>query len=185
MNAVRISLIAAILALVAFRTSADTVHYTLDEITLAGSVHDDGVDISLFLAQPLTPASGSPLDLDLSKYEIGGNGFHTGLFVSGSIGLSAATDAGDAAAATSVRLTISPNPFAPRTTVTYSVARSGPVRVSVHDVRGRLVTTLVDRWQSSGRYSVPWTGDGAVAGVYFVRCVTGSESGTHKAVLRR
>jgi hypothetical protein len=55
------------------------------EITLAGSVHDDGVDITLFLQQPLTPTTSSSIDLVRSKYEIGGNGFHTGLFLSGSI----------------------------------------------------------------------------------------------------
>jgi hypothetical protein len=55
------------------------------EITLAGSVHDDGVDITLFLLQPLTPTTTSSIDLVRSKYEIGGNGFHDGLFLSGSI----------------------------------------------------------------------------------------------------
>ena len=55
------------------------------EITLEGSVHDDGVDITLFLLQPLTPTTSSSIDLVRSKYEIGGNGFHDGLFLSGSI----------------------------------------------------------------------------------------------------
>ena len=55
------------------------------EITLEGSVHDDGVDIALFLSQPLTPATSSSIDRVRSKYEIGGNGFHDGLFLSGSI----------------------------------------------------------------------------------------------------
>jgi len=55
------------------------------EITLPGSVHDDGVDISLFLLQPLTATNASPIDLARSKYQIGGNGFHDGLFLSGSI----------------------------------------------------------------------------------------------------
>ena len=62
------------------------------EITLEGSVHDDGVDITLVLSQPLTPTTSSLLALGtdvngnpLSKYEIGGNGFHTGLFQSGRI----------------------------------------------------------------------------------------------------
>ncbi len=61
------------------------------EITLAGSVHDDGVDIVLFLLEPLTPTTSSLIVLDdldgmkPSKYEIGGNGFHTGSFLSGSI----------------------------------------------------------------------------------------------------
>lgn len=33
------------------------------EITLEGSVHDDGVDITLFLVEPLTPTTGSSIDL--------------------------------------------------------------------------------------------------------------------------
>lgn len=53
------------------------------EITLKGSVHDDGVDITLFLLQPLTPTTSSMIDPATSKYEIGGNGFHTGKFLSG------------------------------------------------------------------------------------------------------
>jgi hypothetical protein len=55
------------------------------EITLAGSVHDDGVDITLFLLQPLTPTTPSSIDLTRSKYDIGGNGFHSGVFVSGTL----------------------------------------------------------------------------------------------------
>ena len=59
----------------------------LIEITLPGSVHDDGVDISLVLASPLSPTNSAPLVLGAgeSKYEIGGNGFHTGLFISGRV----------------------------------------------------------------------------------------------------
>ena len=55
------------------------------EITLAGSTHDDGVDITLVLSQPLTSVTSSLINLARSKYEIGGNGFHTGVFLSGSI----------------------------------------------------------------------------------------------------
>ena len=55
------------------------------EITLIGNFHDDGVDISLVLSQALTPTTSSPLDLNQSKYDIGGNGFFAGLFLSGHI----------------------------------------------------------------------------------------------------
>ncbi len=55
------------------------------EITLAGSVHDDGVDITLVLDQPLTPTTSSRVNLIESKYEIGGNGFHSGWFQNGRI----------------------------------------------------------------------------------------------------
>ncbi|MGK0189847.1 MAG: hypothetical protein ACI9R3_005665 [Verrucomicrobiales bacterium] len=57
------------------------------EITLEGNVHDDGVDITLVLAKPLTPTTSSLLVLGPgeSKYEIGGNGFHDDLIQSGRI----------------------------------------------------------------------------------------------------
>jgi hypothetical protein len=57
------------------------------EITLEGSVHDDGVDIMLVLSEPLTPTTSSLIDLAKteSKYSIGGNSFHDGFFLSGSI----------------------------------------------------------------------------------------------------
>ncbi|MCA9784705.1 MAG: hypothetical protein KDC10_15640 [Calditrichaeota bacterium] len=55
------------------------------EITLAGSSHDDGVDIMLVLQDPLQPGASSLLDIAESRYEIGGNGFHTGVFLFGRI----------------------------------------------------------------------------------------------------
>jgi hypothetical protein len=55
------------------------------EITLGSSTHDDGVDISFVLLQPLTPTTPAAFDLSRSKYEIGGNGFHDGVFLSGSV----------------------------------------------------------------------------------------------------
>ncbi len=60
------------------------------EITLPGNLHDDGVDITLFLLQPLTPTTLSLIDLTRSKYDIGGNGFHAGAFLGGSVAPAAA-----------------------------------------------------------------------------------------------
>jgi hypothetical protein len=58
------------------------------EITLAGNYDNDGVDITLFLDKdepPLTATTPVLIDTDRSKYELGGNGFITGPFLSGSI----------------------------------------------------------------------------------------------------
>ena len=55
------------------------------ELTLTNNVDSDGIDISLFLDQPLTPTNGAPLDLTRSKYDIGGDGFYAGVFISGAI----------------------------------------------------------------------------------------------------
>ena len=57
------------------------------EITLTNNLDSDGLDISLVLEQPLTPTTSSLLTLGVggSKYDIGGDGFYKGFFISGSI----------------------------------------------------------------------------------------------------
>ncbi len=68
-----------------------------------------------------------------------------------------------------------PNPFNPVTTIRFDVpSPGGRVRLSVHDVSGRVVTTLVDEEVPGGRYSAVWDGrDGGgrpvASGVYFYR----------------
>jgi len=81
-----------------------------------------------------------------------------------------------------------PNPFNPSTTISYSIASGGPVRVLVYDVRGALVRTLIDGNQPAGRQSVSWDGtDGrgspASSGIYFVRLESGGQSANRKIAL--
>jgi hypothetical protein len=57
------------------------------ETSLPINTHDDGVDIFLVFSQPLTPTTSSPINLAESKYDIGGNGFFRGVFLSGIISL--------------------------------------------------------------------------------------------------
>jgi hypothetical protein len=191
-------MIFSFIIMAASNAHAAVVTYTLDNVILddnnaqmTGTFSwtfdigdfENGVGQFTFLDIPYTSHNHTDLD---------GNGFHDGLFLSGSIVSSDATDVGDlstppetAVVAPTNTLTTYPNPFNPHTTVTYFVARPSLVRLSIHDVRGRLVTTLIDQWHSSGQYSVPWNGVGLGTGLYFVRYVTGAESRTHKAVLMR
>ncbi len=64
-----------------------TIETTQIEISLDGSFHDDGVDVTLSLLQPFSPLGSAAIDLDpaASKYSIGGNGFIDGIFVGGAI----------------------------------------------------------------------------------------------------
>ncbi|MCP4275659.1 MAG: hypothetical protein GY779_04820 [Gammaproteobacteria bacterium] len=58
------------------------------EFSLTDNLHNEGVDVTLFLVNSLTPTSGSFIDLDRSKWAIGGgfNGSDTeGTYRSGSI----------------------------------------------------------------------------------------------------
>ncbi len=67
-----------------------------------------------------------------------------------------------------------PNPFNPLTTIRFSVARSGATNLSVYDVYGRRVRTLVDGLSDAGYQSAVWNGTDSrgrpvASGVYLYR----------------
>jgi len=51
-----------------------------------------------------------------------------------------------------------PNPFNPTTTLSFSVKDEGYLNLSIYDMTGRLVTTLVDGNMELGYHSVMWDG---------------------------
>lgn len=51
-----------------------------------------------------------------------------------------------------------PNPFNPRTTISFELARAGQVRLSIYDVAGRLVRVLLDEQRRAGGHEVDWNG---------------------------
>lgn len=70
-----------------------------------------------------------------------------------------------------------PNPMTRSTLVRYSLARATPVTVTIHEVSGRLVATLIDEFELPGRRSLWWNGRSdsgmpVASGFYFVRLVT-------------
>jgi hypothetical protein len=82
-----------------------------------------------------------------------------------------------------------PNPFNPATTIDYDVRRGGAnVMITIFDVNGRLVRTLVDEHRAAGRYQAHWNGlddhgSPAASGVYFYRMQAGTFTQTRKMVL--
>ena len=79
-----------------------------------------------------------------------------------------------------------PNPFNPRTTISYSVAAPGRVTLRVYGVSGRLVRTLVDRAVEPGEHRAVWdgttdTGQRAASGVYFVKMEAAGHAGPFRA----
>jgi hypothetical protein len=83
-----------------------------------------------------------------------------------------------------------PNPFNPRTTISYSVADRTEVRIVVYDVAGRVVRTLVDEVREPGEYTALWDGkndqnEALASGVYFIRLNAGTHTFWRKAALLR
>ncbi len=85
---------------------------------------------------------------------------------------------------------VSPNPFNPRTTLAYSVARDGHVQLAIFDLRGRRVRALVDGARAAGRHVAAWDGRDdrgamAPAGVYLYRLESGGQTATGKLVMMK
>ena len=81
-----------------------------------------------------------------------------------------------------------PNPFTGFTIIAYTVARESQVELTVFDIRGRKVKTLVSRAASAGLHKAAWDmrngqGDRVSPGVYFYRFKVGSYSSVRKMVL--
>jgi len=85
-------------------------------------------------------------------------------------------------------LKATPNPFNPRTTVSYELDTAGPVDLSVYDLGGRWVRTLVADVQSSGLQTAVWdvhdaTGSRAASGTYVIRLRTRTADVSRKVTL--
>jgi parallel beta-helix repeat protein/predicted outer membrane repeat protein len=83
-----------------------------------------------------------------------------------------------------------PNPFNPSTRIPYTIERPAHVALSIYDVSGRRVRTLVDRVEDAGRHEREWdgrdeTGNDVASGVYFVRLTVADRSFTTRAILLR
>lgn len=82
-----------------------------------------------------------------------------------------------------------PNPFNPRTLVSFDLAEGGPASLLVYDVSGRLVRTLIQgEVMASGRQEVLWDGyddqgQRAAAGIYLARLQAGGRQSTHKMIM--
>ena len=73
-----------------------------------------------------------------------------------------------------------PNPFNPATTIKYALPQAADVELTVYNVVGQPVRTLVAEHQSAGRYVVEWdatndNGHSLSSGMYFYRLEAGGE----------
>jgi hypothetical protein len=82
-----------------------------------------------------------------------------------------------------VVLCVSPNPFNPKTVISYQLSVVSFVNLAVYDVRGRKVTELVNGWRDAGVHEVVFDGSGLAAGVYVLHLDTDFGSQVTKVLL--
>lgn len=88
-----------------------------------------------------------------------------------------------------------PNPFNPSTTIRYTIGHSGDVSITIYNVLGQKIRTLMNGFHSIGSYDIEWDGKddhglGVATGVYFYRITVKSQgeqlfNETKKAVLMK
>jgi len=81
-----------------------------------------------------------------------------------------------------------PNPFNPNTNISFELPQPGPALLEIFDLRGRLVSTLLDKEIGAGKHSLNWDGTDSncaqlASGVYIYRLSTGRTSASRKMIL--
>lgn len=76
-----------------------------------------------------------------------------------------------------------PNPFNPSTAIDFSVPTNAKVSLTVYNVLGQQVATLVNQNMNAGRYSATFNASAMSSGVYFYRLEAGSHVAVKKMLL--
>jgi photosystem II stability/assembly factor-like uncharacterized protein len=76
-----------------------------------------------------------------------------------------------------------PNPFNPATRISYQLPETGNVKLTVFDISGKQIATLVNSQQNAGYYNINFDGSSFSSGVYFYKIEAGSFVETKKMLL--
>ncbi len=76
-----------------------------------------------------------------------------------------------------------PNPFNPSTSIDYSIEKTGAVKLTVFDMLGHEVATLVNEVKVPGAYKATFDGTGLTSGIYFYQLQAGTNISTNKMML--
>ncbi len=78
-----------------------------------------------------------------------------------------------------------PNPFNPTTVISYSIAKSGNVNITITDGLGREVAVLVNDFKTVGNYDVSFDAKNISSGIYFYTLTSGDFKDSKKMVLMK
>jgi hypothetical protein len=78
-----------------------------------------------------------------------------------------------------------PNPFNPRTAISYRLTTNSTIDMSIYSTGGDKVSTLFNGEQTAGRHQLIWDATGVPSGIYVVRMLAGDMVETMKVVLMK
>jgi hypothetical protein len=76
-----------------------------------------------------------------------------------------------------------PNPFNPETKIRISIAKYGLVKLTVYNILGKEITSLVNQYLNPGTYEVVFNSNNIPSGVYFYIMESGSYISARKMIL--
>ena len=76
-----------------------------------------------------------------------------------------------------------PNPFNPETIINYELPITNNVELSIYNILGQRVATLVNKEQRAGSYEVKFNASNLTSGIYFYKLQSGSFVESRKMVL--
>lgn len=76
-----------------------------------------------------------------------------------------------------------PNPFNPNTKISYTIENAKHIKLTVYDIRGNEIETLVNEIQSPGLYEIDFRGSNLSSGIYFYKMQTDNFEQTKKMIL--
>ena len=76
-----------------------------------------------------------------------------------------------------------PNPFNPTTTLSFAIPIDSEVILSIYNLQGREISSLINGNMEAGYHSIVWDANSYASGVYFVKMMAGEYVNTQKLML--
>jgi hypothetical protein len=76
-----------------------------------------------------------------------------------------------------------PNPFNPETSIKFSIPKSGYVDLTIYNLLGQKIRTLVEGYREAGDYTVNFNADELNSGLYIYKLISGDNVLTRKMTL--
>ena len=78
-----------------------------------------------------------------------------------------------------------PNPFNAITNIQFDIPTASRVHISVYNILGKHITTLIDKHLNQGFHTIPFDASDLSSGIYFIKIQTNQFQGVRKAVLMK